>query len=126
MSTTVFCKNYQLDDGMIKEDGSLFLQEKEIKKEKQVKLWVESKEQTHHNRPHIHASFDDRVYSIAIDSSFDLLAPNKEDKYYRFIVKTIFNDTTIQKCREYWNKYTDSNMKFAVCNGSYSSKYSAM
>ncbi len=116
-------QNFKIEDWMIKEDGGLFLQEKEIEREKQVKICVNSNELTHHNRPHVHAYYSDKEYSIAIDSSYDLLAPNKEDKFYRFIVKTMFNDDLIQKCRRAWNDNTDAKLKFVKNGDLYSAVY---
>lgn len=66
---------FKIEDWMIKDDGGLVLQEKEIKREKKVRICVNSKELTHHNRPHIHAYYEDKEYSIAIDENYDLLAP---------------------------------------------------
>ena len=114
---------FKIEDWMIKDDGGLVLQEKEIKREKKVRICVNSKELTHHNRPHIHAYYEDKEYSIAIDENYDLLAPAQEDKLYRFIIKTMFNDSLVQKYRHAWNENTDSKIKFVKNGCLYSSIY---
>ncbi|MBR3482147.1 MAG: hypothetical protein IKH45_04605 [Neisseriaceae bacterium] len=102
-----------IDENQIDEDGNILFTKAEILREKQIRLWVNSKESSCHNIPHIHASCDEKEYSIAIDGTNKLLAPNIEDKYYRCIVKMFLNNTSvIQKCRNYWNNKTDSKLKF--------------
>ena len=115
---------FNLKDESIREDGSLRLCEEKILTEKQVTIWVNSSESSCHNRPHVHASYADRKYSIAIDGTNDLLAPDKEDKFYRFIVKGFFKNNNMQLFREHWNNKTDSKMKFNVDqNGNYLPSY---
>ena len=122
----IYQHTFKIEDWMIRENGSLLLLEREIMREKQVKIYVNSKELTHHNRPHVHAFYGDKEYSIAIDSNPDLLAPDREDKFYRFIVKTMFRDELIQKCRQAWNDYTDSKMKFVKANNLYLPDYKSV
>ena len=123
MDKVIFDHDFKLEDWMIHEDGKLELIEREIMRFMKVKVVVKSNERTHHNRPHVHAFFDEKEYSIAIDSSYDLLAPNKEDKYYKFIVRSILRDSLIQECREAWNNNTNSNIKFDIVDGIYQSTY---
>ncbi len=120
----IFQRTFNLKDESIREDGSLRLCEEKILTEKQVTIWVNSRESSCHNRPHVHASYADRKYSIAIDGTNDLLAPDKEDKFYRFILKCFFQEKNIQKFREYWNNKADSKMKFDVRDNVYLSSYS--
>ena len=104
-----------IDENQIDEDGNILFTKAEILREKQIRLWVNSKESSCHNIPHIHASYAENKYSIAIDGTNKLLAPNVEDKYYRCIVKNFLNNTSvIQKCRNYWNNKTDSKLKFDI------------
>ena len=113
-----------IDEKIIREDGSLRLTEAKILSKNQVTIWVNSGEAGCHNIPHVHASFSNKEYSIAIDGTNKLLAPNKEDKFYRFIVKCYFK-TFLQRSRDYWNNKTDSRMKFDInSDGVYLSSYS--
>lgn len=114
MKIVIFEKSIKIEDNQILEDGRIFFIKAEIRREKQFRLWVNSKESSCHNMPHIHASCDEKEYSTAIDGTNKLLAPNVEDKYYRCIVKMFFNETWIQTFREYWNNKTDSKLKFDI------------
>ena len=112
----IFSQTWHLKDPQIREDGSLRLFEEKIIEEKQVVLWVNSGESGCHHIPHVHASFSDKEYSISIDGQNRLLAPDKEDKYYRFIVKNYFNEDNLQLFRSYWNNKTDAKIKFQKNN----------
>ncbi len=116
-------KNEKIEDDLINEDGSIILLEKEIFRTKNIKICVKSKELTHHNRPHAHAYYGEKEYSIAIDSKIEVLGNTSDDKYSRFLIKNYFTEEILQKAREFWNKYTDSNMKFKKNNKFYLSDY---
>ena len=109
----IFQHLMKIEDWMIKEDGSLILLEKEILREQNIKIIIHSNEITSHNRPHIHAFYNDKEYQISIDDKIEELNDN-EDKYCRLIIKLCFK-TNIQNFRKEWNNIM-SNYKFKVDN----------
>ena len=121
----IYQEKFYIQDWMIREDGSLILHEKKLAQYKEVKIVIKPNEDSSHNIPHIHAYYADKEYSIAIDDSYKLLAPSKEDKYYKFIKRTMFNDELIQIYRKAWNEDTNSLLKFDVQDDIYLSTYSS-
>lgn len=115
---TIIDEKVQLEDWMIKDDGSIILLEKTILKQQNIKIYLHSNEISNHNRPHVHACFNDKEYVISIDDDIDLLEPKKSDKYSRYLIKTYF-DSYLQIFRKEWNSIC-SNYKFVQNdNGEY-------
>ena len=107
----VFETQFPFADWMIKEDGSVFLQEQTIIRYQNVKVYVNSNEMGSHHRPHVHVDVNDKSYQIAIDDAFDVLSQN-EDKYARFVIKTYLK-SELNACRKAWNEI-QSNYKFGI------------
>lgn len=118
MEEKILCSHIiKIEDWMIKEDGSLILLEKEIMREQKIKISIFSNEIVGHNRPHVHAFYNDKEYQISIDNKFEELN-NKEDKYCRYIIKK-YCKSMLQLFRKEWNNI-QSNYKFQVdSNGNY-------
>ena len=106
-------KSIPLADWMIKENGSIVLQEKTITQYQNIRIYTNSNELTSHHRPHVHVDVNDKSYQIAIDDSFDVLSFN-EDKFARFVIKT-FLSKNLNEYRKAWNEI-QSNYKFIIDN----------
>lgn len=107
----IFETKTKIEDWMIKEDGSLILLEKEIYRSQQIKIIIHTNEISSHNRPHVHAFFNDKKYQISIDNVYEELN-GKTDKYCKFIIKYCFK-AQMQNFRKEWNNIK-SSYKFMI------------
>lgn len=109
-----FQKTLYLYDNMILDNGQISktLNEETIKISQNIKFVIHSNEMTGHNRPHIHAYFNNKEYVITIDDSIELLHPAKEDKYFK-LIKNNYLIENLQIARMIWNTIY-SNYKFKV------------
>ena len=96
---------------MILDNGSLILLEKTIIAEQNIKIYIHSNEKSKHNRPHVHASYNEREYVISIDNTIEVIEP-KEDKFSRYLIKTYFR-SHLQYFRKEWNSIC-SSYKFSI------------
>lgn len=99
---------HHIEDWMVKEDGSLILQEGVLAHEKSIKIQVNSNEFNGHHRPHVHAWYQDKEYVISIDNSIEVLSEN-EDRFSKMLVKMYFKrDEWMQIFRKGWNEKVQS------------------
>lgn len=107
----IYNKNVRIEDFNIKQDGSFTLTFVTVEREKNIKIVINSDENTNHHRPHVHAFYDQKQYQISIDDNIEELNGNC-DKFCRYIIKNHLKNC-LQKCREKWNSI-NSSYKFDI------------
>ena len=74
------------------------------------KAWVNSNENSHHNRPHLHLEFQGKTYVCSIDNIIEVVEPqNARGSIKNYIVNMVLNN--LNEARKRWNSI-HSNYKF--------------
>lgn len=87
-----------------------YIDRAQIYRDYRLKCYVNSNENTSHNRPHVHIIFDSNDYEVTIDDKIEVIKPNKcRTQIKRLLICDVI--INLKLCREKWNQIK-SNYKF--------------
>ena len=91
-------------------NGEFVEQRGQVARFDSYKSWVNSNENSHHHRPHLHIEFQNKTYVCSIDNKIEIMEPqNVKGSIKNYIVNAVVSNLRLS--REKWNSII-SNYKF--------------